>query len=74
MLDYLSFFIKTIKIEEFFLKHALKDLNPRHQVLETYVLPTELRALSLKLKGTIKTSFYQIKYLSYNLRRDFVLI
>ena len=25
-------------------KHALKDLNPRHQVLETYVLPTELRA------------------------------
>jgi hypothetical protein len=24
--------------------HALKDLNPRHQVLETYVLPTELRA------------------------------
>ena len=26
------------------IKHALKDLNPRHQVLETYVLPTELRA------------------------------
>ena len=24
--------------------HALKNLNPRHQALETYVLPTELRA------------------------------
>jgi hypothetical protein len=25
-------------------KRALEDLNPRHQVLETCVLPTELRA------------------------------
>ena len=26
------------------LQRALEDLNPRHQVLETCVLPTELRA------------------------------
>lgn len=28
----------------FILERALEDLNPRHQVLETCVLPTELRA------------------------------
>ncbi len=28
----------------FAFKRALEDLNPRHQVLETCVLPTELRA------------------------------
>ena len=33
----------------FVLLHALKDLNPRHQVLETCVLPTELKALIYKL-------------------------
>jgi hypothetical protein len=28
-------------------QRALEDLNPRHQVLETCVLPTELRAHGL---------------------------
>lgn len=28
-------------------ERALEDLNPRHQVLETCVLPTELRAHKL---------------------------
>ncbi|MEY3065206.1 MAG: hypothetical protein RLZZ532_1998 [Cyanobacteriota bacterium] len=28
------------------IQRALEDLNPRHQVLETCVLPTELRAHS----------------------------
>lgn len=28
-----------------YIYHALQDLNPRHQVLETSVLPTELKAL-----------------------------
>ena len=27
-------------------KRALKDLNPRHLILETSVLPTELRTLN----------------------------
>jgi hypothetical protein len=30
-------------------ERALEDLNPRHQVLETCVLPTELRAHNLPL-------------------------
>jgi hypothetical protein len=32
-------------------KRALEDLNPRHQVLETCVLPTELRAHVFILAG-----------------------
>ncbi len=31
----------------FAFERALEDLNPRHQVLETCVLPTELRAHKL---------------------------
>ena len=30
------------------MQRALKDLNPRHPVLETDVLPTELRTLDFK--------------------------
>ncbi len=33
----------------FAFERALEDLNPRHQVLETCVLPTELRAHKLSL-------------------------
>ena len=35
------------------MKHALKDLNPRHLVLETNVLPTELRTLYINKNLTI---------------------
>ena len=31
-------------------KRALEDLNPRHQVLETCVLPTELRAQNAEMQ------------------------
>ena len=44
-IHYLLVSLIFLWIREIILKHALKDLNPRHQVLETYVLPTELRAL-----------------------------
>ena len=31
--------------------HALRDSNPRHSVLETDVLPTELRTHAIASKG-----------------------
>ena len=34
-------------------KRALKDLNPRHLILETSVLPTELRTHTNKYKGNL---------------------
>lgn len=35
-------------------QRALEDLNPRHQVLETCVLPTELRAHNLSLFESLR--------------------
>ena len=40
--------------------HALKDLNPRHQVLETYVLPTELRARYFNKDTTNNSSYLNL--------------
>lgn len=38
----------------FAFERALEDLNPRHQVLETCVLPTELRAHKLSLSQLLR--------------------
>ena len=46
------------QFENKFLRHALQDLNPRHLVLETSVLPTELKAFLTKLLITFCTLFH----------------
>ena len=42
------------------LERALEDLNPRHQVLETCVLPTELRAHGLPGAVDPNPSLYSV--------------
>ena len=44
MIKWEKFYLKFKNLSNFE-KRALKDLNPRHLILETSVLPTELRTL-----------------------------
>lgn len=44
----------------FAFERALEDLNPRHQVLETCVLPTELRAHKLGWIQLLRRTFFSV--------------
>src|SRR6476619_2187668 len=49
-------------------QRALEDSNPRHQVLETCVLPTELRAPKLSSGSTLSFCIVILKLHCVNLR------
>ena len=50
------------------IQRALEDSNPRHQVLETCVLPTELRAPKLSSGSTLSFCIVILKLRCVNLR------
>ena len=52
--------VLLFRVMFFAFERALEDLNPRHQVLETCVLPTELRAHKLVLDSVIAYNFFSL--------------